>query len=185
MRANAVIKGKQCTICWYVNDNKISHVDPAFVDSIIAKIEDKFGKMTVTRNGQEDHDFLGIKVKTDKHLKTVEIDMKQYILKAFGLFLEDITHNAATPANAKLFDICEDSPLLSEERAENFYNVTALLLYVCKTIQDLEDFIATPAQKRVESNISMTDVKRPDAANSSPKPSGATRSKEKKGTRKM
>jgi hypothetical protein len=43
------IKGKQCTIAWYVDDNKISHVDGTVVTDIIEKIEAKFGKMTVTR----------------------------------------------------------------------------------------------------------------------------------------
>jgi len=47
--ANSQIKGKQCTIAWYVDDNKISHVDGTVVTEIIEKIEAKFGKMTVTR----------------------------------------------------------------------------------------------------------------------------------------
>jgi hypothetical protein len=46
--ANKVIDGKQCTVLWYVDDNKISHVDPDVVTSIIEKIEEKFGKMRVT-----------------------------------------------------------------------------------------------------------------------------------------
>ena len=33
--ANKIINGKQCTIVWYVDDNKISHEDPAIVDTII------------------------------------------------------------------------------------------------------------------------------------------------------
>ena len=33
--ANAMINGKQCTIVWYVDDNKISHVDPNVVTDII------------------------------------------------------------------------------------------------------------------------------------------------------
>ena len=33
--ANKIVNGKQCTIIWYVDDNKISHVDPAVVDGII------------------------------------------------------------------------------------------------------------------------------------------------------
>ena len=53
--ANAIIEGKQCTICWYVDDNKVSHVNPKVVDGVIKKIEEKFGKMSKTR-GQE-HDF--------------------------------------------------------------------------------------------------------------------------------
>jgi hypothetical protein len=47
--ANKTINGKQCTIGWYVDDNKISHVHPSVVSDIIKRIEDKFGKMTVTR----------------------------------------------------------------------------------------------------------------------------------------
>jgi len=47
--ANSQIKGKQCTIAWYVDDNKISNVDDTVITDIIEKIEAKFGKMTVTR----------------------------------------------------------------------------------------------------------------------------------------
>ena len=58
--ANAIIEGKQCTICWYVDDNKISHVNSKVVDDVIEKIEKKFGKMSQTRGG--DHDFLGMNI---------------------------------------------------------------------------------------------------------------------------
>ena len=37
--ANATIKGKQCTVAWYVDNTKISHVDPNLVSNIIAKLE--------------------------------------------------------------------------------------------------------------------------------------------------
>ena len=33
--ANKMIYGKQCTIVWYVDDNKLSHVDPNFVADIL------------------------------------------------------------------------------------------------------------------------------------------------------
>ena len=33
--ANENIKGKQCTVCWYVDDNKISHVDPKVAHKVI------------------------------------------------------------------------------------------------------------------------------------------------------
>ena len=42
--ANANIEGKQCTVCWYGDDNKISHVDPKVADEAIKTIEEKFGK---------------------------------------------------------------------------------------------------------------------------------------------
>jgi len=47
--ANCMIDGKQCTIAWYVDDNKISHVSEKVVSNIIEAIELKFGKMTVVR----------------------------------------------------------------------------------------------------------------------------------------
>jgi hypothetical protein len=50
--ANMVINGKQCTIAWYVDDNKISHMDPEVVTGIIQKIEEPFGEMTVTVNSR-------------------------------------------------------------------------------------------------------------------------------------
>ena len=58
--ANCMIDGKQCTIAWYVDDTKISHKDPKVVTSIIEKIEERFGKMTVTR-GME-HAFLDMNI---------------------------------------------------------------------------------------------------------------------------
>ena len=46
--ANKMIEGTQCTIAWYVDDNKISHVNKDVVTSAIEEIEKNFGKMTVT-----------------------------------------------------------------------------------------------------------------------------------------
>jgi hypothetical protein len=46
--ANKIVDKKQCTIAWYVDDNKISHVNPKVVTGVVNKIEERFGKMTVT-----------------------------------------------------------------------------------------------------------------------------------------
>ena len=59
--ANSDIDEKQCTVCWYVDDNKISHVNLEVVEDIISKIEDKFGTMTKTYG--DEHDFLGMNIK--------------------------------------------------------------------------------------------------------------------------
>ena len=40
---NKMIDGKQCTMVWYVDDNKLSHEDPKVVDEIIAEVEKHFG----------------------------------------------------------------------------------------------------------------------------------------------
>jgi hypothetical protein len=47
--ANKMTDEKQCTIAWYVDDTKILHVDDNIVSHVIEKIEDRFGKMAVTR----------------------------------------------------------------------------------------------------------------------------------------
>jgi hypothetical protein len=47
--ANCIVEGKQCTIDWYVDDTKISHVYPNAVTRVIEQIEAVFDKMKVTR----------------------------------------------------------------------------------------------------------------------------------------
>jgi hypothetical protein len=70
--ANAIIDIKQCTICWYVDDNKISHKDPKVVEKVIKKIESKFGKMSQTHG--EEHDYLGMNIKFED--KRFRVSMK-------------------------------------------------------------------------------------------------------------
>ena len=37
--ANKMVNGEQCTICWYVDDSKIPHVNPKTVEWVIENIE--------------------------------------------------------------------------------------------------------------------------------------------------
>jgi hypothetical protein len=125
--ANAVIDGKQCTIVWYVDDTKISHVDPNVVTSIIDQLEDRFEKMTVTR-GLE-HMFLGMKIRyTGKG--TAIITMRQYLEEALAECNMDITREATTPALKDLFDVDDKAPGLNKAEGEVFHSVCAKLLYV-------------------------------------------------------
>jgi hypothetical protein len=125
--ANCKIEGAQCTIAWYVDDMKISHVNPEVVTRIIDTLEEKFGKMSVTR-GRE-HNFLGMNiVYTDE--KTAKITMKQYLREALEESKMNIKYEAATPARKNLFDVNDDSPRLTGEEADIFHSITAKLLYV-------------------------------------------------------
>jgi hypothetical protein len=40
--ANKIIDGTQCTIAWYVDDNKISHRDTKVVSKVIARKIDRY-----------------------------------------------------------------------------------------------------------------------------------------------
>ena len=106
--ANKMIDGKQCTIGFWVDDNKISHVDPKVVTNIIKLIEKRFGKMVVTRG--KEHTFLGMKIKFNGD-KTVSIDMKDYCKKAISDFTGKLRSASSTPAKKQLFTVDETSPL--------------------------------------------------------------------------
>jgi hypothetical protein len=125
--ANCVIGGKQCTIVWYVDDMKISHVIPDVVTSVINAIEQKFGKMTVTRGNE--HVFLGMHIKYTNN-GTAVITMRSYLQEAIDESGLEITRKAATPAKKDLFEIDINSPALDKKEAEVFHSVVAKLLYV-------------------------------------------------------
>ena len=125
--ANCMIEGSQCTIAWYVDDTKISHVNPNVVTKVIETLEEHFGKMTVTR-GRE-HVFLGMNIKYNEN-QTATITMKQYLEEALAECNMDINCEAATPAKRSLFYLDEQSSLLPTSEADIFHSISAKLLYV-------------------------------------------------------
>jgi hypothetical protein len=126
--ANCDSSGKQCTIVWYVNDIKISHVDPVVVSMIIEKIKDFFGKMNVTRG--PDRVFLGMNIHYDKDAGTTTIKMRDYLTEAIADSQLDISRSAATPANNDLFELSKSAVPLSKAGEEVFHGVVTKLLYV-------------------------------------------------------
>ena len=93
--ANCMIDGSQCTIAWYVDDNKISHKDPNVVTRMIKVIEEEFDTMTVTRG--KEHVFLGMHVKYTEQ-RTAEITMTDYLKEAIEESRMDINKVSPTPA---------------------------------------------------------------------------------------
>ena len=60
---NNIIDKKQRTILWHVDDPKTSHVDHAFVSSVLADIDAEYGKiakMTITQG--KVHKYLGMTI---------------------------------------------------------------------------------------------------------------------------
>ena len=47
--SNITIYGKQCTISWYVDNNKVFHVNEDVNTGIIEKIDEHFGDLIVWR----------------------------------------------------------------------------------------------------------------------------------------
>ena len=71
--ANKIIDGKQCTIVFYIEDNKISSVNPQVVSNIIYELSNYFGKLTVSRGMK--HDYLGMDIEIKNRL--VHIGMEK------------------------------------------------------------------------------------------------------------
>jgi hypothetical protein len=124
--ANKMVNGKQCTVLWHVDDLKISHMDPAVVESLLDLLNGVCGKLSplVTTRGKM-HDCLGMTLDYAKDGK-VKIVMKDCIEEMLVEILDDVEGAAGTPASLQLFT-ARDEPggLLDEDGSEVFHHHTA------------------------------------------------------------
>jgi len=77
-----MVKGHQLTICWYVDDLKISQKDPEVVTNVINMLEQKFGSMNTTRG--QSHTYLGMDFKIGNG--KVELMMVSYLKECIVSF---------------------------------------------------------------------------------------------------
>ena len=127
--ANLMVDGKQLTIVWFVDDTKISHVDPKTVDWLLEKIEEEYGKLSITRGNK--HTFVGIDFEIMSDGK-VKIITKDYITEAIEDFGEDVSAGAVTPAANNLFVVSDEGNKLGKEQHDTFHSIVAKLLFVSK-----------------------------------------------------
>jgi hypothetical protein len=143
-----MINGSQSTIAWYVDDMKISHIDPKVVTQMIDKLASHFGKMTVTC-GRE-HSFLGMNIVYTNE-RTAEKKMESYLQKAVDDFHGDMKNEAISPHKKNLFEVDANSDSLTKDKADNFRSIIASLLYVATRARvDILlpiDFLATRVMK--------------------------------------
>ena len=149
--ANKQINGHQCTIAWYVDDNKVSHVDPNVVDGVLNMIRALFGEITVSRGRK--HTFLGMNIFMAEN-RTIQIDMKEQLLEAIELFREPINGVVTSPAQHHLFQVNENAEQLDEEKSKIFHTVTQKLLYITKRGRlDLETLLSFLTSRVTKSDI--------------------------------
>ena len=98
------------------------------MSDVIKSIEDRFGKMTVTRG--KSHVFLGMKINFTGDGR-FSILMDDHLQEAIDEFEEELVATTTTPAKKDLFAVNPDSKLLGEARAKTFHSVSAKLLYIC------------------------------------------------------
>ena len=129
--ANRMVNGSQQTVCWHVDDLKISHKDPAVNTKTIKQLAKIYGPGITVSRGKV-HDYLGMDLDFTGH-KNVKISMIKYLKKIFIAFPEEITTTAETPAADHLFKVAdgEETKLLPEEQAQAFHHTVAQLLFLC------------------------------------------------------
>lgn len=97
--ANRIIKGKQQTVTWHVDDLKSSHVNPKVSDEFLSWLKkkyasDKIGEIKAVRGDK--HNYLAMTL--DFSLPGVlQVDMTQYVNRMFAKFLETIAGNTKCP----------------------------------------------------------------------------------------
>ena len=146
---NKTIKGKQLTICFHVDDCKISHVNVRVVDYTIDWLRKEYesiftdgsGKMKVARG--KVHTYVGMTLDFTES-KIVKVTMFAYIdeiVQAWdkacseledGYVVVSGRKRIATAAPDNLFKVDEDAMKLDQARAKAFHNLTAKMIYVAK-----------------------------------------------------
>eukprot|EP00957_Ditylum_brightwellii_P182665 13913589-Ditylum_brightwellii.AAC.1 len=69
--SNIMMRGKQMTICWHVDDLKISHIDSREVTKMLDILQKKYGKMRTTIG--KIHNYLGMTLNFKKRGKLVKM----------------------------------------------------------------------------------------------------------------
>jgi hypothetical protein len=138
--ANKMINGKQMTICFHVDDCKLSHVCSKVVDRMIEWLkegyeviwEDGTGKMKVSRG--KVHKYLGMTLdySVDGEVKITMFDYVEEILAAFAEAEPTSSGTKPSAAPENLFKIDEDCEKLGPRKAKIFHNLVAKTLYATK-----------------------------------------------------
>ena len=124
-----VINKKQCTVTWYVDDSKMSHVDSNVVTEVIRETEKEFGKMTVTRGKK--HAFVGMGIEFNQD-RLISITMQEFLKECIQTFGENFNGGASALAKTDLFEIDKDIIDLDEDKRDILHHIVAKVLFVSK-----------------------------------------------------
>ena len=137
--ANKIVRGKQLTLVWHVDDIKISHVKYSVVTRMISWLkstyerifEDGSGAMKVSRG--KVHDYLGMTLDFTSTGR-LSITMIPYVKDMLTLFstFDPSEKTAKTPAAEHLFDINDDCTPLPPKGVTTFHNFVAKALFLTK-----------------------------------------------------
>jgi hypothetical protein len=150
-----MVNGKQMTVCWHVDDLKVSHVDGMELTKFVLKLAKIYRDQITVKRGSY-HDYLGMDLDYSLSGK-VCVSMIKYIDKVFADFPEVIKKSSSTPAADHLFSIRDPEETeklgkwLNEEQAQHFHHAAAQLLFLSvrarRDIQTAVSFLTTRVRK--------------------------------------
>jgi Reverse transcriptase (RNA-dependent DNA polymerase) len=131
---NKMINSKQCTVCWYVDDVKASHIEESVVEDLISKMQEEYDKeapLTVSRG--KVLEYLGMKIDYSNTGKVV-FSMWDYVKNLLEECPDELLKagTATTPAANQISNINPNAIKLDKEKAEIFHHLVAKLLYLSK-----------------------------------------------------
>ena len=125
---NKMIGGKQLTVCWHIDNLKISCVDANKVTKMIQWLESEYGEMHWSR--WKRHDYLGMWL--DYSIpEEMRISMEEYLRGVLDDFPEKTTEIPETPASSNRFNVRDnkEQELLNKTRAQAFRHAVAQLIF--------------------------------------------------------
>ena len=120
-----------------MDDLKISHKKESVVKDIIRKLEDEYGKLSVTTGNI--HTYCGMDlIFSEDH---VEIDMVNYVKEVISEFgVDKCGKKVNSPAALHLFNVDPNQLALAEEDKVMFHKIVAKLLFVNQAENHSEKF---------------------------------------------
>ena len=102
--AHMVVDGGQITVCWYVDDLKISHRDETIVSEFVMALAKEFGlKTTISRGNM--HNYLETYLNFGICPGTMMISMIKYLQKVIDKFPVVLRGTKACPAEDNVFKV--------------------------------------------------------------------------------
>ena len=135
-----MVNRKQQTVCWHVDDCKISHVETKVNDNLIKILKEEYGsifedgsgKTTVIR--RKVHKYLGMTLDyTTKVLcKVTTLDYIEEVIKTFDKMDPKETGTKTSAATSNTFVVKEDCTKLTKGKSEQFHSVVENMLFATK-----------------------------------------------------
>ena len=99
---NNMVYGAQMTMCWHVDDLKISHRDKEMVTAFAVDMANIYGAKNTISRGRV-HDYLGMEIELGTCPVTFIISMIKYLQKIIDKFPEVLRGTKACPSGDNLF----------------------------------------------------------------------------------